>query len=136
MIKKLDYLFSKANLFWVFAFVFNFMFIFLYILGLIFHGEWKHGSELLLLMSSVIAVLTTSMTFVLRSLNTFYRKADAIEEKAKVAETISELQAIYANELKPLYKDAGFQQQGDRLRQIHQYMEGKHDILLRLKDKE
>ena len=129
--KKLDYLFSKANLCWVFLTVCACCFA-TFCVGWYFlkdlsitpnHFTWP----LFLIISAIFGLMMTGMTFVLRTTNRFYRAVDVLEEKAKAATTIPELQDLFEKEFKPLQKDAGFRVQGDRLRQVYYYMEGKYN---------
>ncbi len=128
MIKKLDYLFSNGKYIHVFSFCLPIIFgTFLGIARLLDVLTFNNKPQwpLFLILSLIISGMVTGLDYILRSLNSFYRAADEIEKLAREATTKRQLADIWNEKLIPLWKHAGFRKQGDRLREITRYMEGR-----------
>lgn len=96
------------------------------------HYPWV----LFIILSTIFTSIITGMTYVLREVNKFFRRCDEIETKVHAAKTVTELTAIWNEELVPLSKQAGFRPQGDRIRALRSLMEGKIEGIREARDKE
>lgn len=71
----------------------------------------------------------SSMIYLARSADKFYREADEIEELAKKATTKDQIYDLWHNRLVPL-KDKSFHRQtGARVNEIASMMKARHELL-------
>ena len=85
--------------------------------------------SLCLTMGFVLGTVITGIVFLMRGVNTFFRKAELVEELVNNAKTKEEIVEIQNDEFKKL-RDLSFHQQtGARLREIYSVMKARYELL-------
>ena len=78
----------------------------------------------------IVGLVTCLFIWLTKIANTFFRKADDIEDKANNAQTREELEDIYNKEFLPLSKTSFHHQTRDRLNQLNVLIHTKHRYIV------
>jgi len=76
-----------------------------------------------LVMGAIMGAMFTSMFYLMRKAQQFYRDCNTLEDKVKSAQTREELGELFQNEFKSLRERAFHQEMYSRLREIHTRMQ-------------
>lgn len=91
--------------------------------------NWNDLSKMILPFSIIMSLPITGIIWITRQGDTFFRKADSIEEQLNNLTTLDELINLHYNQFIPLSKTSFHQHTTSRLKELHEIFYTKYQYL-------
>jgi len=91
--------------------------------------NWNDLSKMILPFSITMSLPITGIIWITRQADTFFRKADSIEEQLNNLTTLDELINLHNNQFIPLSKTSSHQHTTSRLKELHAIFKTKYQYL-------